>query len=400
MQMKIKPVVIGLGYVGLPTFLNLQKNFSTIGFDINSNRILSLKKKIDINKEFSKRELNLLNKSKFSNDVRSLRQGNFYIVTVPTPVNKNNIPDLSLLKKSCYYLSKFIKKGDIIFFESTVYPTVTEKICIPILNSSGLIEKVDYFVGYSPERINPGDKRKTLNSIPKIVSFKYANKIKIVKKVYSKITKKIIFSKNIVEAETSKVIENIQRDLNIALMNEIYKVCESSKINFKNVIKLAKTKWNFVPFKPGLVGGHCLPVDPYYFSYFAKKRGIKTNIVLAGRKTNNEMSNFFYKKILKKLKNIKNISYKKIIILGITYKKNVSDLRNSLALEVYKRLKKKYHSIKVYDPYVDRKYSKKYDLIKKEKLRNFDVYIPLTNHDAFLKIKKFLKIKNIIDPYS
>ncbi len=400
MQMKIKPVVIGLGFVGLPTFLNLQKNFSTIGFDINSNRILSLRKKIDINKEFSKRELNLLNKSKFSNDVRSFRQGNFYIVTVPTPVNKNNIPDLSLLKKSCYYLSKFIKKGDIIFFESTVYPTVTEKICIPILNNSGLIEKVDYFVGYSPERINPGDKKKTLNSIPKIVSFKYLDKIKIVKKVYSKISKKIIFSKSIVEAETSKVIENIQRDLNIALMNEIYKVCESSKINFENVIKLAKTKWNFVPFKPGLVGGHCLPVDPYYFSYFAKKRGIKTNIVLAGRKTNNEMSNFFYNKILKKLKNIKNISHKKIIILGITYKKNVSDLRNSLAVKVYKRLKRKYRSIKVYDPYIDIRFSKKYDLIKKEKLKNFNIYIVLTNHDVFSEIKKDLKIKNIIDPYS
>ncbi len=400
MQMKIKPVVIGLGFVGLPTFLNLQKNFSTIGFDINSNRILSLRKKIDINKEFSKRELNLLNKSKFSNDVRSFRQGNFYIVTVPTPVNKNNIPDLSLLKKSCYYLSKFIKKGDIIFFESTVYPTVTEKICIPILNNSGLIEKVDYFVGYSPERINPGDKKKTLNSIPKIVSFKYLDKIKIVKKVYSKISKKIIFSKSIVEAETSKVIENIQRDLNIALMNEIYKVCESSKINFENVIKLAKTKWNFVPFKPGLVGGHCLPVDPYYFSYFAKKRGIKTNIVLAGRKTNNEMSNFFYNKILKKLKNIKNISKKKIIILGITYKKNVSDLRNSLAVKVYKRLKRKYRSIKVYDPYIDIRFSKKYDLIKKEKLKNFNIYIVLTNHDVFSEIKKDLKIKNIIDPYS
>ena len=398
--MKIKPVVIGLGYVGLPIFLNLQKYFTTIGFDTNSNRILNLKKKIDLNKEFSKKQLILKNKSKFSNKIKFLGEGNFYIVSVPTPVNKNNVPDLSLLKKSCYYLSKFIKKGDIIFFESTVYPTVTEKICIPILNSSGFVENVDYFVGYSPERINPGDKKKTLNSISKIVSFKNIEKTKIVKKVYSKISKKIIFSKNIVEAETSKVIENIQRDLNIALMNEIYKVCEASKINFSNVIKLAETKWNFVPFKPGLVGGHCLPVDPYYFSYFAKKMGVKTNIIIAGRKTNDDMSNFFYNKILKKIKNIKNISHKKIIILGITYKKNVSDLRNSLALKVYKRLKRKYRSMKVYDPYVDKKYSKKYDLIKKEKLRNFDIYILLTNHDVFLKVKKDLKIKNIIDPYS
>ena len=257
---KIYPVVIGLGYVGLPIFLNLQKYFKTIGFDVNNERIHSLKKKYDYNKEFKSSSLKLKKNSVLTDNLNDIKKGNFFIVCVPTPVNKKNIPDLSLLKKSCISLSKILKKGDIIFFESTVYPTVTNNICIPLLNYSGIKENKDFYVGYSPERINPGDNKKDLNSISKIVAFRN-NKIKYqVKKVYSKISKKMFFSKSIVEAETSKVIENIQRDLNIGLINEIYKVCEKANINFRNVINLAKTKWNFVTYQPGLVGGHCLPV--------------------------------------------------------------------------------------------------------------------------------------------
>ena len=396
---KIYPVIIGLGYVGLPIFLNLQKHFKTIGYDTNIKRVISLKKRKDFNQEFKSSSLQLKKKSTLTNNLDDIKNGNFFIVCVPTPVDKKNIPDLSLLKKSCIDLSKILKKGDIIFFESTVYPTVTNNICIPLLNNSGLKENRDFYVGYSPERINPGDNKKDLNSISKIVAFRN-NKIKSqVKNVYSKISKKIFFSKNIVEAETSKVIENIQRDLNIGLINEIYKVCEKANINFKNVINLAKTKWNFVTYQPGLVGGHCLPVDPYYFSYFAKNIGIKTNILLSGRKTNNEMVNFVTKKILIKLNKIKNIKNKKILILGLTYKKNVADIRNSLAIKVFRNLKKKYKNIRTYDPYLDNRFFKKLKLIKTTEIKKQDIFIILNNHDKFNKLRYLLLKKILINPF-
>jgi len=397
---KIYPVIIGLGYVGLPIFLNLQKNFKTIGYDTNIKRVISLKKRKDFNQEFKSSSLKLKKKSTLTNNLDDIKNGNFFIVCVPTPVDKKNIPDLSLLKKSCINLSKILKKGDIIFFESTVYPTVTNNICIPLLNNSGLKENKDFYVGYSPERINPGDNKKNLNSISKIVAFRN-NKIKSqVKNVYSKISKKIFFSKSIVEAETSKVIENIQRDLNIGLINEIYKVCEKANINFKNVINLAKTKWNFVTYQPGLVGGHCLPVDPYYFSHFAKNIGIKTNILLSGRKTNNEMVNFVTKKILTKLSKVKNIKNKKILILGLTYKKNVADIRNSLAIKVFRNLKKKYKNIRTYDPYLDSKFFKKLKLIKTTEIKKQDIFIIMNNHDKFNKLRYLMLKKILINPFA
>lgn len=396
---KIYPVIIGLGYVGLPIFLNLQKHFKTIGYDTNIKRVISLKKRKDFNQEFKSSSLQLKKKSALTNNLDDIKNGNFFIVCVPTPVDKKNIPDLSLLKKSCIDLTKILKKGDIIFFESTVYPTVTNNICIPLLNNSGLKENKDFYVGYSPERINPGDNKKDLNSISKIVAFRN-NKIKSqVKNVYSKISKKIFFSKSIVEAETSKVIENIQRDLNIGLINEIYKVCEKANINFKNVINLAKTKWNFVTYQPGLVGGHCLPVDPYYFSYFAKNIGIKTNILLSGRKTNNEMVNFVTKKILIKLNKVKNIKNKKILILGLTYKKNVADTRNSLAIKVFRNLNKKYKNIRTYDPYLDNRFFKKLKLIKTTEIKKQDIFIILNNHDKFNKLRYLLLKKILINPF-
>ena len=397
---KIYPVIIGLGYVGLPIFLNLQKNFKTIGYDTNIKRVISLKKRKDFNQEFKSSSLKLKKKSALTNNLDDIKNGNFFIVCVPTPVDKKNIPDLSLLKKSCINLSKILKKGDIIFFESTVYPTVTNNICIPLLNNSGLKENKDFYVGYSPERINPGDNKKNLNSISKIVAFRN-NKIKSqVKNVYSKISKKIFFSKSIVEAETSKVIENIQRDLNIGLINEIYKVCEKANINFKNVINLAKTKWNFVTYQPGLVGGHCLPVDPYYFSHFAKNIGIKTNILLSGRKTNNEMVNFVTKKILTKLSKVKNIKNKKILILGLTYKKNVADIRNSLAIKVFRNLKKKYKNIRTYDPYLNSKFFKKLKLIKTTEIKKQDIFIIMNNHDKFNKLRYLMLKKILINPFA
>lgn len=389
----IIPVVMGLGYVGLPIFLSLQKKFNVIGYDLNEERIKQLINKKDINNEFNKKDLDIKKGSIFTNNLIDISKGNFFIVTVPTPINSSMKPNLNSIINCSHDLSKIIKKNDIIFYESTVFPTVTEKICIPILNKSGLVEGKNFYVGYSPERINPGDKNKTLNLINKIVAFKYSRKKNIVKTVYKNLAKNLYFTNKIIEAEASKVIENIQRDLNIALVNEIYKVCYKAKINFKSVIKLAKTKWNFIDYKPGLVGGHCLPVDPYYFSSFAKKTGIKTNVILAGRKTNNDMYKFCLKQIIKKMKDIKKKKSKiKILFLGVSYKPNVADLRNSFSLKLYRSLKQKIKNVYAFDPILDNKIAKKNQVINhKVDLKKFDLIINAVNHSMFKNHLKSIK---------
>ncbi len=341
--MIIKPSIIGLGYVGLPLFLKLQKKFNCVGFDNDILRVKTLQKGLDANKEYTKKELHLKNKSIFTSNIEDLKESNFFIVAVPTPVFQNNSPNLKYIKKSCQLIGKVLKKNDIVFFESTFYPGITENYCAKLLEKySKLKSNKNFFVGYSPERINPGDKEHSVDKINKIVSITGLKNLKIAKQVYGSVTKQISLTNNIKEAESAKVIENIQRDLNIGLMNEIYKVCYKSNINFSNVIKLASTKWNFLKFDPGLVGGHCLPVDPYYYSSFAKKKGIKTEVILSGRKINNSMYLFMYDKIIKEIKSFKlNLKKTKILVLGLTYKKNVSDIRNSFALKLYKLLKKK-----------------------------------------------------------
>jgi len=306
----LKPCVIGLGYVGLPILLNLSKKIKTIGFDINKKRILDLKNSIDTFNEFKKRDF-VKKKIFFTNDVFKAKSANFFIVAVPTPISKSKYPDLSHLKKVSENISKILKKGDIIFFESTVYPGVTNNLCKTILEKkSKLIEGKDFFIGYSPERVNPGDKNHSLKKIDKILAYPHQFKIKNIVSLYKNLAKKIIFTKNIEEAETAKVIENIQRDVNIGLMNEIFIVCKKLNINFYNVLNLAATKWNFIKYKPGLVGGHCLPVDPYYLSYISKVNKFDTKIILAGRSINNSMKKNIYteinklinKKIFKNLK--------------------------------------------------------------------------------------------------
>lgn len=398
---KINPAVIGLGYVGLPIFIRLNKKFKTIGFDSNKSRVNQLSNKKDFNKEFTSKNLKLKNGSFFSSRYNKLRKSNFFIVTVPTPIFNDNSPDLRNLISVSNILKKIIKKNDIIFFESTVYPGVTEKVCVPIIEKgSGLKNNIDFYIGYSPERINPGDKTHSIEKINKIVAIN-KKKFSIANKVYKNLAKKLIFSENIKEAEASKVIENIQRDLNIGLMNEIYQVCDKSEINFNNVLKLAGSKWNFIKYSPGLVGGHCLPVDPYYFSWFAKKLGLNTKIILAGRKTNNEMVKFTKEMILKKIRKYKFNSKKiKVLIMGLTYKKNVADLRNSLSIKVFQSLKKKFYKLNCYDPLIDKIHKKKYLLIDKKNIKNFDVYIVLTKHDSIKKLIRSLKNKKIIDVFS
>lgn len=395
----INACVIGLGYVGLPILINLSKKFKTIGYDINKQRIEDLKKGKDLFNEFRKKELKK-NKINFTNSIDLIKKSNLFIITVPTPINKKKQPDLTHLKDVCNKLSKIIKKNDIIIFESTVYPGLTNDFCIPLIEkNNNLKEGVDFYVGYSPERVNPGDKNHTLKNINKILAYPHNYLKKELINVYSLISKKIILSKNISEAETAKVIENIQRDVNIGLINEFYLVCKRLNLDFNNVINLASSKWNFIKFKPGLVGGHCLPVDPYYFSFISKKNNYNTKITLAGRTTNNLMTTIVKKEISEKLKKIDPQKNKKILFCGLTYKKNVADLRNSLALKIFQSLKKNNKKIKGYDPTLNNLISKKNDLIiSLKEFKSFDIYILATKHSIISRsLKKLTKNKTIIN---
>lgn len=389
-----KICIIGLGYVGLPILMNLSKAYTCIGYDNKLSRVKELNKGIDIFNEYKINDIRRKN-LKVTNVKKILNKYNIFIITVPTPIKKNKDPDLSHLKDVCLNLSSKIKKADIIIFESTVYPGLTENFCIPLLEKKNkLKEGTDFFVGYSPERVNPGDKSHELKNINKILAYPYNFKLKSLKKIYSKISKKVILTKNIREAETAKVIENIQRDVNIGLVNEIYLACQKLKINFNNVINLASTKWNFLKFEPGLVGGHCLPVDPYYFADICKKNNFKTQITLAGRNINDSMKNDTINRILLKLNNFRE---KKVLICGLSYKKNVADLRNSLAFDIFKLLSKRFKNIKGYDPLLNKRINIKNNLISKDsEFIKFDIFILMTPHDIIIKRLKRLKNKKII----
>ena len=391
--------VIGLGYVGLPILINLSKKFKTIGYDINKQRIEDLKKGKDLFNEFKKKTLKK-SKINFTNSINSIKKFNLFIITVPTPINKKKQPDLTHLKDVCNKLSKIIKKKDIIIFESTVYPGLTNDFCIPLIEkNNNFKEGVDFYVGYSPERVNPGDKTHSLKNINKILAYPHNYLKKELIKVYSLISKKIILSNNIRETETAKVIENIQRDVNIGLINEFYLVCKRLNLDFNNVINLASSKWNFIKFKPGLVGGHCLPVDPYYFSFISKKNKLNTKITLAGRTINNLMTTVVKKEITEKLKKIDPQKNKKILFCGLTYKKNVADLRNSLGLKIFQSLKKNNKKIRGYDPLLNNLISKKNNLvISLKEFKSFDIYVLVTNHSIISRnLKKLNKNKTIIN---
>ena len=402
---RIYPCIVGLGYVGLPLFIRLKNKFSTIGFDIDKDRVSFLLKKHDKNKEFNKKDLILKNSSVITNDVEKIKKSNFFIITVPTPVNKKFEPDLNFLKEALTIVGKNLKKEDIIFIESTIYPSVTQNFCVPILEKeSELKNNKDFIIGYSSERINPGDKKHSVENINKVVAIETNEKkiLKKVKTVYKIISKKIILSKFIKEAETSKVIENIQRDLNIALMNEIFLICEKLKINFNEVKKLALTKWNFHNYSPGLVGGHCLPVDPYYLAHIAKKKNYPSDVILSGRKVNNSMKKYIIKKIIKLLKI--NRFNAKILLFGASYKPNVADSRNSIPLNVYKFLKKKYNKkIFCIDTFIDSGLAKDLRILNKVDKTKYDYFIPLVFHKNMnliykkaLKNNKKIKFINLI----
>ena len=395
----LKICVIGLGYVGLPVALGISSKFETLGFDISKKRIKELNKKFDSNGEYSRSYFDQ-KKITFSNNTKDLKDSNVYIICVPTPVKKNYLPDLSHIKKSVSSISTYIKLNDIVILESTVYPGVTDYIAKLLEVKTRLENNKDFYVCYSPERINPGDKTKKIKNINKVFAINTNNKsiLNKIKKIYKLISKKIIFSKKIKEAETAKAIENTQRDLNIALFNEILILSQKMNLNFNEIIKLAATKWNFIKFQPGLVGGHCLPVDPYYLSFIAKKNKFITNTLLSGRSTNNNMKKYVIVEILRSIKKNRLKNNAKILIAGISYKYGVSDLRNSLGLNIFQQIKKKYKNTLFYDPFV--KLKNNYTNI--ENLKNFKLIVFLSSGNKYKYLfKKSLKSNLLtLDPFN
>ncbi len=392
----LKICVIGLGYVGLPICLKLAKSFNTIGYDINSERIDTLNKGVDINDEFKKKDIKI-NNLIFSKKIEDINQCNFYIVCVPTPITHLKKPDLKYIDKSFNLLSKILKKGDIIVLESTVYPGVTEAFTKKLEKKTKLVNNYDFSTCYSPERINPGDKSRNLNNINKILAYEGEDRRikKLIISVYKKISKKLIFSKDIKEAETAKGIENIQRDLNIALFNEILMICDKLKLNFNEVVRLASTKWNFINFSPGLVGGHCLPVDPYYLTYIAKKRGYRSKVTLSGREVNNYMKNYVINLVNLVIKTSRIKKNKvKICIVGLTYKYGVADTRNSQKIEILRYFKKRFKNTKGFDPFF-----KNADKLNYNELKKYDFFLFLSKGPKFKKIADSLDQKKMIDPF-
>ncbi len=354
----IKIAVIGLGYVGLPLARLFSTKYETIGFDINLKRVDALMAGIDDTLEVSKELLKEAIAKGFvcTTDLEKIKNCNFYIITVPTPVDRNNRPDLTPLVKASETVGKVISKGDIVVYESTVYPGATEEDCIPVVERvSGLKFNVDFFAGYSPERINPGDKEHTVEKIKKVTSGSTPEIGEKVDAVYrSVITAGTHLAPTIKVAEAAKVIENSQRDINIAFVNELAKIFNLMKIDTHAVLEAAGTKWNFLPFKPGLVGGHCIGVDPFYLAQKAQEYGYHPEIILAGRRLNDSMGKYVATEVIK-LMIKKGIQVKgaKILMLGITFKENCPDIRNTKAIDIYQELLEYGVDIDVYDPWAD-----------------------------------------------
>lgn len=347
--------VIGLGYVGLPLAVEFGKKFSTLGFDINQRRVAELKEGIETTLEVSPAELKEADKLSYSTDIEDLRKATVYIVTVPTPIDEHKQPDLTPLVKASETLGKVIKKGDIAIYESTVYPGATEECCVPVIERvSGLKFNEDFYVGYSPERINPGDKEHRLTTISKVTSGSTPAAADFIDALYkSIITAGTHKAASIKVAEAAKVIENTQRDLNIALMNELAIIFNKLGIDTEDVLKAAGTKWNFLPFRPGLVGGHCIGVDPYYLTHKAEAIGYHPQVILAGRRINDGMGPYVVGQLVKKmLKRRIQVDGAKVLIMGLTFKENCPDLRNTKVIDMIRELADYNVDVDIYDPWV------------------------------------------------
>lgn len=395
---KINIGIIGLGYVGLPLAIELNKYFNTIGYDINQKRVDDLNIGKDLTGEFTNEELNNENKLEVTSDLNFLKSCNFYIVTVPTPVDLEKKPDLNYLINATDSLSSILKKEDIVVFESTVYPGAIEEVCVPILEKNSQLKfNQDFYVGYSPERINPGDKKHKLNAVVKITSGSTAKTTEVVDAVYKKIIKAgTHIAPSIKTAEAAKVIENIQRDVNIALINELSLIFKKLGLDTEEVLSAAATKWNFNKYHPGLVGGHCISVDPYYLAYKSELLDHYPKMILSGREVNDSMSSFVVEEIKKSLEETGVCPQKSsILCLGLSFKANCSDTRNSGIIKVVQALKELGFSVDSHDPHINKHEVLEHYKIKAldEIQKKYDLILFGVGHDYYVKnFEEILKI--------
>ena len=404
--------IIGLGYVGLPLAVAFASKYQVIGFDIKTKRVEELQRANDTTLEVTNKELknslisNTRNGLTITSAVHDIKKANVYIITVPTPINDQRQPLLTPLKKACETVASVLKKGDVVIIESTVYPGATEEFCVPIFESSSdLIFNRDFFVGYSPERINPGDKKHTVTKILKVTSGSTPEAAKFIDKLYASIiTAGTYLAPSIKVAEAAKVIENSQRDINIAFVNELSKIFRLLNIDTEEVLTAAATKWNFLKFSPGLVGGHCIGVDPYYLAQKAKDVGYNPEIILAGRKMNDSMGSYVAQETVKLMID-KGISIKgsNTLVLGITFKENCPDIRNSRVIDIIREFKTYKVNIDVYDPWADIdtvKQEYNLNLINNASLlkRNYDAIVLAVSHKEFLSLdlEKLISVTGVI----
>ena len=384
--------IIGLGYVGLPLAVEFGKKRKTVGFDINASRINELKKNIDKTLEISSKELKLASYLTFSSDIEVLKSADIFIITVPTPVDKNNIPDLNPLESASKLVASVMRKNSLIIYESTVYPGCTEEFCVPILEKySNFKFNKNFFCGYSPERINPGDKINTLTKIKKITSGSNSKTAFEVDELYSSIIEAGTYQASSIKiAEAAKVIENTQRDLNIALINELSVLFERLSIDTMEVLEAAGTKWNFLPFRPGMVGGHCIGVDPYYLTYKAEQVGYHPQIIAAGRRLNDSMAKYAARNVIKLMSvNGINIAKSRVGVLGLTFKENCPDIRNTKITDLINELNLWGIKTLVSDPFADTSEVKQIynlELLPIDNLMSLDAIIIAVGHSEYKKI--------------
>ena len=389
-----KIALIGLGYVGLPLAVEFGKKFEVIGFDISKDRIDLLKKNEDPNLVINKNEFATSSYLSFSNSIDDIKDCNIYIVTVPTPIDNHNKPDLTALKKSSETVGSVLKKDNIVIYESTVYPGATEEFCVPILEKqSGLKFNTDFYCGYSPERINPGDKKHKLIDIKKVTAGSTPEIALEVDELYKEIIVAGTYkAENIKVAEAAKVIENTQRDLNIALINEFALIFNKMNIDTETVLNAASTKWNFLPFRPGLVGGHCIGVDPYYLTHKANMLGYKPEIILAGRKLNDNMGSYVANEVSKLMtKKCIQVEKANILIMGLTFKENCPDYRNTRVIDLVKEFKNFSCNVDVYDPWVNKKLvadEYKFEPISEPTKGKYDAIVLAVAHDKFKSLSE------------
>lgn len=384
--------IVGLGYVGLPLAVEFGKVYKTIGFDINQARIDELQSGNDHTLEVEPEELITVEHLSYTSAPEALRQANVYIITVPTPIDKHKRPDLTPLEMACRSIGQVLARDDVVIFESTVYPGATEEVCVPILEKeSGFRFNIDFFAGYSPERINPGDKEHRLSTIKKVTSGSTAEVADFVDQLYQSIISAGTYKVSSIKvAEAAKVIENTQRDVNIALINELAMLFNKLGLDTEEILLAAGTKWNFLPFRPGLVGGHCIGIDPYYLTHKAKEVGYRPEIILAGRRLNDNMGAYVVNRVVHLMTQRRiHVVDANILVMGLTFKENCPDLRNTRVIDIINEFKSLHANVEVYDPWVDKEAARKeYDMIMVDvpELDRYDAIILAVSHRQFMNL--------------